>query len=66
MQLKNKPTEHQPDEVSASRRALLKYALSAAVATSIVGKAMAETPSSTNQAKSFRLRIFQPQVKAKA
>ena len=58
MQLKNKPTEHQPDEASASRRALLKYALSAAVATSIVGKAMAETPSSTKPSKALSIENF--------
>ncbi len=58
MQLKNKPTEHQPDEVSASRRALIKYVLSAAVATSIVGKAIAETRSTTKPSKELSIENF--------
>ena len=58
MQLNSKPAEHQLDEISASRRALLKYALTAAVATSIAGKALAETASTTKPSKELSIENF--------
>ena len=58
MQLKSKPAEHQLDEVSASRRALLKYALTAVVATSMAGKALAEAASTTKPSKEISIENF--------
>ncbi len=58
MQLKSNPAEYQPDEVSASRRALLKYALTAAVATSMAGKALAEAASTTKPSKEISIENF--------
>ena len=58
MKFKHKPAQHQLDEVSASRRSLLKYALSAAVATSMVGKAMAEAASIAKPSKVISIENF--------
>lgn len=58
MKFKDKPAGHQLDEVSTSRRALLKYALSAAVASSIVGKAMAEASSASKPSKELSIENF--------
>ena len=58
MKFKHKPAELQLDEVSASRRSLLKYALTAAVASSIAGKAMAEAASTTKPSKELSIENF--------
>jgi peptide-methionine (R)-S-oxide reductase len=44
MKLISKTTQYPFEEVSLSRRTLLKYALTAVVANSVIGKSMAETP----------------------
>ena len=58
MQLKNNSVGNPLDEVSVSRRALLKYALGAAVASSLVGKAMAEVSSTTKPSKELSIENF--------
>lgn len=58
MQLKSKPAEHQHDEVSASRRTVLKYVLTAAVATSMAGKALAEAVSTIKTSKELSIENF--------
>ncbi|OQW70563.1 MAG: peptide-methionine (R)-S-oxide reductase [Proteobacteria bacterium ST_bin12] len=58
MKLIEEPKVHALHETSASRRALLKYALSATVATSIVGKVMAETPSANKSGKELSIENF--------
>ena len=58
MQLKNKSVGNPLDEISVSRRALLKYALGAAVASSLVGKAMAEVSSTTKPSKELSIENF--------
>ena len=43
MKFMDKTKQYELDKISISRRALLKYALTAAVANSLIGKTMAET-----------------------
>ncbi len=43
MKFTDKTKRHERDEISTSRRTLLKYALTAAVANALIGKTMAET-----------------------
>ena len=58
MKLMSKTLQYPLDEVSVSRRTLLKYALTSAVASSMIGKAMAETSSSAKVSKALSIENF--------
>jgi peptide-methionine (R)-S-oxide reductase len=58
MKLTNKATKHHPQEVSFTRRSLLKYALTAVVANSLIGKAMAETLSTSKSGQEVSIENF--------
>lgn len=57
MKLMSKTLQYPLDEVSVSRRTLLKYALTSAVASSMIGKAMAETSSSAKVSKALSIEL---------
>ncbi len=54
----DKTTQYPLDEVSLSRRTLLKYVLTAAVANSIIGKARAEMPSTSKPSHDLSIESF--------
>jgi peptide-methionine (R)-S-oxide reductase len=54
----HKTTQYPLNEVSLSRRTLLKYVLTAAVANSMIGKAKAETPSAPKSSKDLLIENF--------
>ena len=58
MKLMRKTLQYPLDEVSVSRRNLLKYALTSALASSMIGKAMAETTPPTKAANALSIENF--------
>ena len=58
MKLIEEPKEHALDKASASRRTLLKYVLTAVVANSLIGKAMAESLAGTKPSKDVTIENF--------
>ena len=58
MKLIEEPKEHALDEASASRRTLLKYVLTAVVANSLIGKAMAESLAGAKPSKDLTIENF--------
>ena len=58
MKLMQKTLQYPLDEVSVSRRNLLKYALTSALASSMIGKAMAETTPPTKVANALSIENF--------
>jgi len=58
MKLTDKTTQYSLNEVSASRRSLLKYVLTAAMGNSLIGKAVAETLSATKASKDLTIENF--------
>ena len=58
MKLMRKTLQYPLDEVSVSRRNLLKYALTSALASSMIGKAMAETSPPTKAANALSIENF--------
>lgn len=58
MSLIDESTQHILDESSKYRRTLLKFVLTAAVANSMIGKVMADTPSASKLAKGISIENF--------
>ena len=58
MKLISKTLQYPLNEISLSRRTLLKYALTATVASSMIGKVMAETASATKAGKALSIENF--------
>ena len=58
MKLIEEPKEYALDEASASRRTLLKYVLTAVVANSLIGKAMAESLAGATPSKNLTIENF--------
>ena len=58
MKLNDEATKHTLDEACASRRTLLKYVLTAAMANSVIGKVMADTTSTPKPGKEISVENF--------